>query len=212
MVVKQAIPCQSFDVDQILSLEEAKAFVAAGYLGVGRYFPHVPTSKVGNLTTAEMKNLITAGLSVFVVQHCPLPNWMPTGELGTEYAKYGGSYLNWQEYPKGAIAFLDLEMVSKEATATAIIEYCNNWFDGITAAGFVPGIYIGYQTGLSDAQLYGSLKFKSYWRAYNCDQSIPTRGWQIIQHTAKTLNGISYDPNTIQADNKGDLPMWVSPS
>lgn len=214
MIVKQATPGASFDVDQILNLKEAKAFVAAGYLGVGRYFPRVPapTSVPGNLTNAEMGVLLEAGLSVFAVQHTSPDNWMPSAGLGTNYGKYGGSYLNLIGYPDGATAFLDLEMVSKNATAQAIIEYCNNWFDEITAAGFVPGIYIGYQNWLSDAQLYASLKFKSYWRSYNCDQSIPTRGCQILQHTAKTLNGITYDPNTIQADNLGDLPIWVSPS
>lgn len=211
MVVKQAIPGQYFDCNTPLNAAEAKTFVDAGMLGVGRYVPRTPANIPGNLTNAEIDVLLDAGLSVFAVQHVSPDNWLATAALGLSYGAYAATYAKLIGLPALVSLFLDLEMVSPTSVASDIIAYCKAWFNEVSAAGYTPGIYVGWQSGLSDQELY-DLPFISYWAGYNCDQSIPERGWQIRQHTAKVLNGISYDPNTVTADNKGSLPMFLFPS
>ncbi len=211
MVVKQGIPCSGFDVNQPLSASQAAAFKAAGMDLCIRYIPRTVQLIKGNLTMPELNILLDAGLSLMAVQHTPLPGWMPTAELGSQYGSYAATYAEIIGLPKGVNIWLDLEEVSTSATAHQVIDYCTQWFAAVNGAGYVSGLYVGYQTGLRDQELW-DLPVKSYWKAYNCDQSIPKRGWQIIQHTQKSLNAITYDPNTIQADNLGSLPMVVSSS
>jgi hypothetical protein len=209
MTVKQATAGKAFDTNTPLNSAEAKAFVDAGYIAVGRYFPRTPALVAGNLTGAEQTILIAAGLAVFAVQHVSPDNWMPTAALGQQYGKYGGEYLNGIGYGKLAVAFLDLEMVSPHAEPADTIAYCKAWFDEITAAGFTPGLYVGWQTGLTQLQLY-ALPFKSYWKGYNADIPVPVRGYQILQEPQETLGGITFDPNTVQADRLKDLPYWLT--
>jgi hypothetical protein len=102
-------------------------------------------------------------------------------------------------------------MVSSSSVSADVIAYLNNWMDEVSAAGYVGGLYVGYQPGLTAGQLYSDIRTKSYWRAYNYDDGVPTRGFQIIQHVEKTIAGLMVDPDTIQADDLGDLPIWVSP-
>jgi hypothetical protein len=211
MIVKQAIPCQAFDVNQPLSASEAALFKGAGFDACIRYIPRTIALIKGNLTIPERDIILNAGLSLMVVQHVSPDNWEPTAALGKSYGSYAATYAEMIGLPEGIAIWLDLEMVSRSSTSADIIAYCDAWFDQIMAAGFQPGIYAGYQTCLTDQQLY-DLPFLHYWRGYNCNHDIKPRGWQILQHTQKSLNGIYYDPNTIQADLLGDLPIWVSPS
>jgi len=211
MVVKQAIPGKAFDVDQQLSGSEAAAFVKAGYLSVGRYIPRTPALAKGNLTALEIEVLLTAGLSIFCVQHVAEDNWMPSAALGTQYGQYGATYAKAIGLPAGVSIFLDLEMVNTGATVEQITDYCNEWFNEIQLEGYTAGLYVGWQTGLSSQQLY-DLPFKSYWRGYNADIAVATRGYQILQAPAKNLNGISFDPNEIWTDKLGGLPILLYPS
>jgi Domain of unknown function (DUF1906) len=208
MTVKEASPCLAFDVDAPLSGAQAAEFIKAGYSAVARYIPRLPALGRGDLTALEIQILLTAGLSVFCVQHVGADNWKPSASLGTQYGQYAGFYAEKIGLPKGVSIFLDLEMVSPSSTPEQCIDYCTAWYNEVHLAGYAPGVYCGYQTGLSDQQLY-DLPFASYWRAYNCDQNIPTRGYCIIQEPAKGLGGISFDPNRIQADNLGGLPIFL---
>jgi len=208
MIVKQAIPGQYFDVDQPLNAAEAAEFVKAGYLGCIRYFPLNSSNVPGCLTALELQVLLSAGLAVAAVQHVDSPPWSPTGALGTSHGAYCAAYAKTIGYAAGGAIFCDLEDVAAGTTAQAVIDYVSNWASAVAAEGYLPALYVGWNVVLSDRQLY-DLPVKSYWSSYNCDQSIPTRGWQIRQHTQKILNGIVYDPNTIQKDELGDLPIFV---
>lgn len=200
-----------FDINQPLTAEQARDFTDAGYEFIIRYLPRTPNLIAGNLTEKEAEGLLWSGLSVMAVQHVAMSGWMPTSILGTSYGGYAAQYAkDIAGLPVGINLWLDLEEVSKAATPDDIIEYCNNWHQEVAAAEFVPGLYVGYGCGLTNEQLYHDLKFTHYWRAYNADQE-PERGYQIIQHTQKTLNGIIFDPNVTATDNMGDSAIWLSP-
>ena len=212
MVVKKAIPGQYFDVDQILTSAESAEFVKAGYLGVVRYIPRTSALAAGNLTAGEMQDILEGGLALSVVQHCPEPNWLPTAALGTLYGSYAAQYAESTGLPKGMHLWLDLEMVNPAATVQNITEYCTNWFSEVQGGGYLGGLYVGWNTMLSSYQLYMNLPFRAYWRGYNADIAVATRGYQIKQSPQKVLSGINYDPDTISPDDIGDLPMLLYPS
>lgn len=208
MTVKGASPGQGFDVNQPLTASEATAFKEAGNIFCVRYIPRTPALVRGNLTSAEIKVILGADLALMAVQHVAEPGWQPTQALGAQYGVYAGVYASTIGLPKGMNIWLDLEGVATPATAQEVIDYCNAWFTAVEAVGYVPGVYVGWQVVLTPEQLYSALPFKHYWRAYN-GPDVATRGYQIVQHTAKTLNGIAYDPNTSQADLLGDTAIWV---
>jgi hypothetical protein len=178
---------------------------------VARYVPREAALVAGNITQSEIQAILEY-LSLYFVQHCPLAGFMPNAALGQAYGAYAVTYLKSIGVPALVSVFLDLEGVGATAKGIDVIGYANAWWEEVTKGGYSAGIYVGYGTNLSDSQLYLSLKFKSYWRSYNCDQNVPTRGYQITQHPAKTLNGISYDPDTIGPDDIGDLPLLLYPS
>jgi hypothetical protein len=209
MTVKPAIVGVGFDVDQPLSAPEADAFVKAGNIFCIRYIPRTSALIKGNLTGLELQILLTAGLAVMVVQHAAEPGWAPTAELGTQYGEYAAAYANIIGLPKGINLWCDLEMVADNATADQVIDYCKAWHAAVLAAGYAPGLYCGYGTKLTPQQLH-DLPFEHYWKAYNYDDGVATRGYQLIQLLQRNLNGITYDPNTCQVDAKGDLPIWVT--
>lgn len=211
MVVKTAVPGPAFDVNAPLNAAQAKAFIDAGYLSCIRYIPLTSSQLAGDLTSTEIEIILGAGLSLSAVQHVDSPPWSPTASLGTKHGQYAGQRAAEIGLPVGMNLWLDLESVAAGTTAQEVIDYVDSWAIAVTGAGYLAGLYVGWDVALSDVQLY-DLPVKNYWRSYNCDQSIPTRGWQILQHTQKTLNGIIYDPNTIQKDELGDLPIFLFPS
>jgi Domain of unknown function (DUF1906) len=212
MVVKQATPLmKGFDVNQNLSMAEAANFFEQGFQFVVRYIPRTAALVAGNLTPPEIISILNSGLALSVVQHVSEDNWMPTGELGTSYGEYASTYAKKIGLPAGMHIWLDLEMVNTSATVEDVKDYCQNWYNEVQATGYLAGLYVGWQVILTPGQLY-DLPFKAYWRGYNADIPVATRGYQILQSTQKTLNGITYDPNTVQKDELGDLPMFLFPS
>lgn len=207
-IVKTASVGMAFDCNQMLSTGHALAFKNSGYDTCIRYIPRTPTLVYGNLTGVEIEAILAAGLDLCVVQHCPEPNWMATADLGKEYGEYGAAYCEHIGLPKGVSVWLDLEEVAGGSDANG---YCRAWFTAVKAAGYEPGIYVGYNPQMSDEALH-LLPFEAYWRAYNSDSTIPVRGWQIRQEPQKTLNGIAFDPDVISADALGNLPFVISPS
>lgn len=208
MIIKPAIPSLGFDVNQPLTGAQAAALKAAGYSFAIRYLPRNGSLISGNLSQAEIRAILSAGLALMVVQHVAKPGWEPSAALGTSYGSYAATYAEAIGLPKGVNIWLDLEEVALGTSVKEVTDYCTAWFTAVSAAGYVPGLYVGWNVVLSDQELY-DLPFKHYWRAYNCDQNIPVRGYQLIQEPQKTLEGITFDPNRLQTDELGDVPFWV---
>lgn len=212
MVVKQATAGMTgCDVNQQLSTSECLSLAKEGFQFVIRYIPRLPELMSGNLTKIEITTIQSAGLALGAVQHCPSPGWLPNAALGEQYGNFAGWYAENLGLSRGMHIWLDLEGVAKRSSDLDVIAYCNAWFNSVAQSGYIPAIYIGYGTNLSNLQLFANLKFKSYWRAYNADQQIPTRGYCMIQHPQKEIAGIMVDPDTIQADQLGGLPFLLYP-
>lgn len=200
-----------FDVNQPLSASQAQDLKNAGYDFCIRYVPRTASLTRNNLTNAEALNILNAGLALMAVQHVALPGWAPTASLGTAYGTFAAEYAQQTVgLPQGLIIWLDLEEVSAGSSPADIIAYCQAWYAAVESAGYVPGLYVGYGTGLTAQQLYSDLSFMHYWRAYN-GPSVATRGYQLVQKTQMTINDIMIDPNITQTDNLGGAVIWLSP-
>lgn len=212
----QSAPAQArgFDANTPLTAQAAAAFVAKGYQFCLRYVGRTQMAS-HDLSTAEADTILDAGLALMPVQHVLNPGWAPTGALGAEYGANAARFAQQIGFPAGVNVWCDLECVADDTAAADVIAYCNAWHDGVAAAGYVPGLYVGYGPGLTGSQLYGSLKFEHYWAAYNVDGvSDPRpRGWQMIQSEGSgTIGGITteaYDADVTQMDGKGGAVLWL---
>lgn len=200
----------AFDVNQPLSGAQAAEFVKHGFTACIRYIPRTASLLAGNITTDEANAIIGAGLSLGFVQHVALPGWQPTAALGTSYGDFAATYAKGIGVPEGVHIFLDLEEVASGSTTDDVISYCKAWYNEVKNGGYIPAIYCGWNIKLSADQLYYKLPFALYWAAYNFDEGVSVRGCAIRQKTQQTLNGITYDPNEIQADQLGGLPIFLS--
>jgi hypothetical protein len=153
-----------------------------------------------------------------IVQHVLDPGWSPTQSLGAEYGANAATFSQQIGLPAGVNVWCDLECVSTSSAASDVTAYCNAWASAVSAAGYVPGVYVGYQPGLSSQQLY-DLEFDHYWGAYNIDgSSIPAvRGLQMQQNVGSggTIGGVStetYDDDVTMTDHSGGNALWLSPA
>jgi hypothetical protein len=211
---------RGFDCNFALTAEQARAMKDHGYEFVVRYL-HRGEAHPYDLSYAEMQIILGAKLALQVVQHVESAlKWTPSDEKGLRYGQAAAAHAQSLGWLPGALVWCDLEGVDPTVPEEIVISYCNRWHDVVAAAGFLPGIYVGWHCGLSAASLYRRLKFTRYWAAYNLnlDQYPEHRG--ICMHqwalTAKTRerdvpNGITFqfDVNTVLADKLGGLPKWV---
>ena len=209
-VKKAAAGSRGFDVDRPLSPEEYKAFADLDYSFVVRYIPRSLALVAGNLTKTEIADAHSAGVAVSAVQHVSPNNWYPSMALGNQYGEYAAQYAASIELPPGMHLWLDLEGVAPGSSSGDVIAYCHAWASAVSQKGYLHGLYCGWRTGLTPRQLY-DLPFDAYWKAYNYDGGVPTRGYQVIQSVQETIAGVQFDPNVIQADNLGDLPFLLFP-
>jgi hypothetical protein len=108
----------------------------------------------------------------------------------------------------------DLEGVAGGTSAGDVTAYCNAWAAQVAAAGYVPGLYVGYEPGLSSQELY-DLAFANYWGAYNIDIIPATRGLQMQQKEGSggTIGGVStesYDDDVTMNDHLGGTAVWLT--
>lgn len=212
----QAAPSgvKGFDANTVITAEQADAFWNAGFRFALRYVGRTQMAS-HDLSADEAAMLLAKGFALMPVQHVLGGEWMATGDLGTEYGANAAKFSQQIGFPPGVNVWLDLESVSTEAAAADVIAYCNNWHAEVAAAGYVPGVYIGWQPGLSGQQLYNDLKFQHYWAAYNVDGvSTPRpRGYQLIQSSGGgTIGSLStdvYDVDTTRTDDEQGTVLWL---
>lgn len=208
MQVKKATAgMRGFDIDRPLTVEECKSFTANSYSFVVRYIPRQSTLS-NNLTAEEIKDIHAAGLALSAVQHVMSPPWYPNAALGANYGRNAAEYAAQIGLLPGMHLWLDLEGVAPGSVSGDIIAYCHAWAAAVSLKGYLHGLYCGWKIGLNARQLY-DLPFDAYWKAYNYDDGVATRGYQMIQSTQETLEGITFDPDLIQADKLGDLPTLL---
>ena len=202
---------KGFDANVPISPRVAQEFVEAGYGFCVRYVGRLSMAQT-DISAAEAQDILNAGLALMPVQHVEAGEWMPSGDLGTTYGRNAGTFAAGVGFPPGVNVWLDLESVSTQATPAEVTAYCNNWYDEVAAAGFTPGVYVGWQPMLTNEELFESLKFQHFWGAYNVDAVIPRRGWQMKQSPAsQQIAGIEHDDNVTHVDGLGGQVLWLAP-
>lgn len=209
---------RGFDCNTTVSELAAGKFYRAGFRFAVRYVRR-RQANVYDVTLTELVHLLEAGLGVMLVQHFAGEDWMPISSLGIEYGANAVDHAKAVGYPQGAVLWCDLESVKKGWDPENIIAYCNRWHDTVAAAGFDPGLYVGWHCGLSPDQLYGRLKFRRYWAAYNLnrDQYPSVRGVQMQQRPYPGVDarvpGIAfqYDVDIIGRDARDGTPALLLP-
>ena len=205
---------RGFDANTPISSQAAADFFSAGFRFCLRYVGRVQMAS-HDLSTGEAEGILAAGLALMPVQHVRKDGWEPTAALGAEYGQNAATFSRQIGFPPGVNVWCDLESVASHAAAADVIAYCNAWYEGVAAAGYVPGLYVGFGPGLTGRQLHDDLRFQSYWAAYNVDGvSTPKpRGWQLVQSEGHgTIAGISteaYDADTTQTDAMGGQVVWL---
>lgn len=202
---------RGFDTNTKLNLQSAQTLKNAGYDVCFRYLS-LTQSDPNDLTTDELSNILRVGLKVGLVQHVRYPNWIPTIEMAKQDAQNAVTQLKNLNIPSGTTVFCDIEGIKYGTNKQDIINYINTWAEIIIQAGYEPGMYVGYNSYLTDSELYYALKVSKYWKS---GSNVPTpvmRGYCIYQSTpSKTIAGIPIDEDKIQPDMKGELPKFVEP-
>lgn len=209
---------RGFDANVTITADMAAAFARHGYRFVLRYVRR-KAKHAYDLTAAEARAILDAGLALGVVQHVEsAESWSPTAAKGTTNGKIAAKEATAIGIPAGVCVWCDLEGVATRTAAQSVIDYCNSWHSAVAAAGFVPGLYVGYHCGLTATQLYRSLRFTHYWSAYNlnADQAPTVRGAQMRQGVARGLDrvdgfDVGFDTDVVVGDKLGGFPTFVGP-
>jgi hypothetical protein len=113
--------------------------------------------------------------------------------------------------PEGMNIWLDLEGIAEVASSFDVIASCNAWFAEVSAAGYVPGLYVGANAILDGEELYYALSVEHYWRSGSEVPDVEVRGYCMVEtiDDAYEIDGCAYDQDITQADNLGNTPMWL---
>jgi hypothetical protein len=143
--------------------------------------------------------------------------WIPTAAKGTRNGGIAAAEAVSLGIPWGVTIWCDLEGVKVGTPRQQVIDYCNRWHTAVSAAGYVPGLYVGYHPGLTGSQLYLKLRFTHYWGAYNLnsDQVPATRGVQMRQSVRRAQDAVpgvqlDFQVDRISADRLGGLPTVLA--
>jgi len=209
---------RGFDANVTITADIAAAFSAHGFRFCVRYVRR-QKKHAQDLTADEAGIILDTGLALMPVQHVESEDgWVPTGDKGASNGDNAAEDASSIGIPSGVTVWCDLEGVTPETPAQDIIDYCNRWHSAVAAAGFVPGLYVGWHAGLNPNQLYRSLRYTHYWAAYNlnADQAPAVRGVQMRQAARKPIDKVpgfdfEFQTDTITGDKLGGMPALVGP-
>ena len=197
-----------FDCDTPLSADLAHKFFGQGYKFCFRY---LSTGQVSSqdLTEQEATDILNSGLALMPVQHARKHGWSPNQTLGQKDGQEASANAETVGFPDRVSLWCDLEGVNSSAQAQDVIDYCEAWYEAVSAAGYRPGLYVGAEALLSARQLY-DLPFQHYWRSQSQVPDIPHRGYQVIQFGPSVqINGVWIDLDVALNDNQGGAAQWL---
>jgi Domain of unknown function (DUF1906) len=208
---------RGFDADEKISPRTAAAFYAQGYRFCLRYVGRVK-SGAKDLKRSEAQGLLAAGLGLMPVQHVASETqWAPTPGKGRSYGAFAAAEAERIGIPPGVTVWCDLEGVALGTDPNSVVAYCNEWHSAVAKAGFVPGLYVGWQAGLSATRLYRDLRFTHYWAAYNlnADEAPVTRGVQMRQAVRMPKDRVPgvdflFQTDRVRADALGGRPTLLA--
>jgi Domain of unknown function (DUF1906) len=198
------------DTDSVITATTAVACCKAGFAFAIRYLARTVPQRFGDLRSEEAEAILGGGLGLMAVQHCDGQGWSPTAASGKDYGV--AAVINAQEVglPPGVSVWVDLEGPLPSSPAAEVIAFCNAWYAEVADAGYVPGIYVGFDEILTSDQLYHRLRMRHYWKSASTVPDVAYRGYQMIQTLVPSpVYGISIDRNVVMGDNFGGLPAMV---
>ncbi|MEL7533412.1 MAG: DUF1906 domain-containing protein [Bacteroidota bacterium] len=207
---------KGFDINQVISADQAQWFYQKGYRFCLRYLSRQKVQQAHDLQTQEVQDILNAGLALMAVQHVEQAGWEPYGALGQEYGTNAANHAQALGLSKGINIWLDLEGINPtfHHNMQAIVDYCQAWYTAVNNAGYSPGLYVGYNNFLDSATLYKRLSFQHYWRSNSNVEGVDHRGYQVVQRLASkvNINGniLKIDENYAQYDYKGDSVIWMT--
>jgi hypothetical protein len=218
VVTPTADSIRGFDANERIGPKTAAAFHKHGYRFCLRYIRRDPVND-HDLSPEEANVILQAGLALMPVQHVQSEkSWIPTPKKGTQFGKTGAGDAERIGVPPGVTVWCDLEGVKVGTPAEQVIEYCNNWHAAVAAAGYVPGLYVGFRAGMSAKQLFHDLRFTHYWGAFNLnsDEVPVVRGLQMKQKVAKPADkvpgsDVKFQVDVIRTDALGGRPALLAP-
>lgn len=209
---------RGFDANATIKPAVAAAFHDHGYRFCVRYVRRDKPHSF-DLTSDEASALLDAGLALMVVQHVESEtSWSPSADKGEANGTIAAEESDKIGIGSGVTVWCDLEGVAVKTSAEDVIDYCNEWHSAVAAAGYVPGLYVGFHSGLNASQLFRSLRFTHYWGAFNlnADEAPATRGLQMRQAVRKPLdvvagNKLDFQVDKIRRDTLGGSPTLLGP-
>lgn len=201
-----------FDCDTKLSAADVTAAIASGFTFCVRYLTLARGQDAGDLSVAEGTTIVNGRLALMAVQHAAFGP--VTSEKGTRFGDNAVANAREAGLPAGVNVWLDLEEIAASSSTAGIIAYCTNWFGEVHGGGYVPGIYVGANCGLSGDQLF-ALPFQHYWKSGSAVPPIPTRGYQLVQTIDPSLrighgSTVEIDTNRTHTDHLGGNAQWLA--
>ena len=197
-----------FDCDTPLSADRARQFFAQGYKFCLRYLSRRQASSK-DLTELEATGILNSGLALMPVQHARRQGWSANQALGRQDGQEASGNAKTIGFPDRVSLWCDLEGENSSAEAQDVIDYCEAWYEAVSATGYIPGLYVGVGELLTGQQLY-DLPFQHYWRAQSQVPDIPSRGYQVIQlGPSIQINGVWIDLDVAQSDKEGGAAQWL---
>jgi hypothetical protein len=210
---------RGFDANCTIGADAAAAYLLQGYRFVVRYVRRLVEHEF-DLTATEAAGILEAGLGLMVVQHVESESsWVPAPETGAANGLLAAQEAAQIGIPPGVTVWCDLEGVAEGTPPAHVAMYCNNWHAAVAGAGYVPGLYVGWHSGLSPQQLYQALRFTHYWGAYNLnsDEAPAVRGLQMQQSARTPSDAVpgcqfGFQVDTIRTDALGGRPILAAPA
>lgn len=208
MIIVPAQASIGFDCDTKLSLDAARAFVLADMSFVVRYVSRY-APELEDLSLDEVQNILDAGLALMIVQHAPEPGWSPSVAVARGWAEAAVENTLALNIPRGITIWNDHEGVSMSSTPAQISAHINAWSKVVLDAGFQPGLYVGFDSGLSADQLYYDLSLTRYWKSASNVPAPAKRGFCMQQMLVSgVIANVAYDKDIISLDSLGGIPNW----
>lgn len=188
-----------FDTNTPLTSANIGLISTSNYVFCLRYVSLKTTStNPSNITSAEVAFLLqnSVPIALMLVQHVRKSAWSPNAALGTSDGSAAVTNAGKANVAKGVTIFCDLEDVVTGSAVSDITAHCNNWAAAVSAAGYVPGLYIGANCGLTGPQL-SALNFTIYWESCS-NVPTPSQGFCMSQDPCGVTLGTA--PNTLTVD------------
>ena len=112
------------DTSGVLNEEHCQVAKSRGFSFCIRYVSRTAGQSASDLSEAEARTILSAGLALMPVQHVAREGWSPTKQLGTTYGRNAAAHVFDIGFPQGINVWLDLEGV-KPSTSHGVVASSN---------------------------------------------------------------------------------------